>query len=129
MSRWNPYKQPFIIFSLIMVAVILRLFLMNYRETIEVDGVAYAWIAKDWIEGKGLDVSFIPPVYPLAIGFLFRLVGNYELSGRLISVVSGGLLILPVFLLSKKLYNKQTAYYAATLTLLYPILLNIRRLF
>lgn len=89
------------------------------------DATEYAVLGKNLIAGNGyLGISgklnmFLPPLYPLLIGISSLFVKNLELSGRLVSLLFGCLLIIPVYLFSKKMYSKKVAVIASILVVIH----------
>lgn len=112
------------ILLLFTLALILRLVLLRYRHCIETDGVAYVAIARGLIQHGTLEDTLFPPFYPALLGLTSLLVGDYELSGRIISAIAGSLLVIPVFLLGERLYSRRIGYLAATLVVFYPALVE-----
>jgi len=111
------------------IALILRLILVGLHKVIEEDGIIFATAAKNLILGNGLlDLELkaasnaITPFYSIFIGLGYLILKNAELSGRLISAIFGALLIVPVYLLAKEIYNKKIGLIAAFLTAIYPVL-------
>jgi len=74
---------------ILLIAFLVRLFLVGYRQCIETDGVAYVKIAKELFEDRTLTHKFYPPGYPFFIGLSYFFTHNYELAGRIISVFLG----------------------------------------
>ncbi|MCF6095134.1 glycosyltransferase family 39 protein [Microaerobacter geothermalis] len=65
------------------------------------------------------------PGYPIYMFFgilIYPLIGDQIETLSLISAVSGGLLILPVFYLSTNLFGKSTGWMAAILTAVHPLI-------
>jgi 4-amino-4-deoxy-L-arabinose transferase-like glycosyltransferase len=100
--------------------------------TISADGVEYASIAENLRKGIGY-VSImtpgrelnLPPLFPLLIAVASFVTSSYSNAGRLVSFVFGTLLPLPVFGIALRLFNRRTAWVAAALTILHPLLVNL----
>src|SRR3989344_1944584 len=113
------------------LALVIRLIFLGFHNVIEEDGVGLATIGKNIVSGNGYvgiegDVDLVySPLYPLLVGLLSFIVRNLELAGRLISVLFGGLLVIPIYLIAKKVYNKKVALIAGLLTALYPVLVYL----
>jgi len=112
------------ILLLFTLALILRLVLLRYRLCIETDGVAYVAAARDLIQHGTMGENLCPPLYRALIGLTSLLVGDYELSGRIVSAMAGSLLVIPMFLLGERLYSRRVGYLAATLVVFYPMLVE-----
>ncbi len=83
------------------------------------NGVGYVGIAT-----PGSEVMF-PPLFPLLIGMGSLVTHNYEWAGRLVSLVLGTFLPLPVFGIALRLFGRRPALVAAALTILHPLLINL----
>lgn len=70
------------------------------------------------------DLSLNLPIVKPPLFFLLQII----FKERLISVISGGLTVLGLYLLTKKLFNKKTAYLASLLYILSPFTLTYDRL-
>lgn len=100
--------------------------------TIESEGAEYARIAENLRNGFGFVglVSSGPevlfnPLFPVLIAVASFVTHNYELAGRVVSLVLGGLMPLPVFGIALHLFNRRVALIAAGLTVLHPLLVYL----
>ncbi len=122
-SRW--------VWILVGIALVLRLLLLTFHETVEIDGVYYITMGKNFIQGNGLrDIegninTVFMPLYPIFTGVVSLIVSNGELAARLISIIFGALLILPVYGLARRIYDQKVALIAAAITAVYPALTYI----
>ena len=111
---------------LLLLALILRLFLLHHTYVIAKDGVIYISLGRYFAAGdftRGLG-HFFPPLYPLLIATVSLLIRNFELSGQLISVAFGSLTVVPVYLLTKSLINLKAGFLAAFFTVFHPLLVR-----
>jgi 4-amino-4-deoxy-L-arabinose transferase-like glycosyltransferase len=99
---------------------------------IESEGAEYARIAENLRNGVGFVGLVTPgpqlnfnPLYPLLIAAISVLTHSYEWAARLVCLVLGALLPLPVFGIASRLFNRRVGYIAAVLTLLHPVLVNL----
>jgi 4-amino-4-deoxy-L-arabinose transferase-like glycosyltransferase len=96
--------------------------------TIESEGAEYAKIAENLRNGIGFvglvlpgpQIHF-PPLYPLLIAGASFLTGDYESAGRLVSLIMGAFLPLPVFGIASRLFNRTVAIISGALSLLHPL--------
>lgn len=100
--------------------------------TIESEGSEYARLAENLRNGVGYVGLVTPgsqlnfnPLFPLLIAATSLITHNYELAGRLVALVMGALLPLPVFGIGSRLFNRRVGFIAATLTLLHPLLVQL----
>jgi 4-amino-4-deoxy-L-arabinose transferase-like glycosyltransferase len=120
--------------ALIVASVAVRLAGWAYwgSGTIESEGAEYAKIAENLRTGVGY-VGFVvpgpqvnfPPLFPWLIAGASFLTHDYELAGRLVALVIGALLPLPVYGVASRLFNRRVGFIAATLVLLHPLLVHL----
>lgn len=107
---------------LIIVAFVARLYVVFSAASITNDSVTYLFLAGEFATGNYGGILSVerPPLYPFMI-WLFSLVfGDLELSGRMVSLFFGSLLIPAVFYLGKSLYGERVALYAAFFATVHP---------
>src|SRR5713101_1278542 len=100
--------------------------------TIESEGAEYARIAENLRNGVGYVGLVTPgsellfnPLFPWLIAGTSFVTHNYQLAGRLVALVMGALLPLPVFGIASRLFNRRVGFIAALLTLLHPLLVHL----
>jgi len=124
-------KQEVItVIGLIILAFIIRIYFLKFQQFIGTDAAEYAILGKNLISGNGyvglsgqVNIVF-PPLYPLLVGVSSVFVKNLELSGRLVSVLFGTLLIIPVYFFSKKIYSQKVAVISSLLVAFYWVLID-----
>jgi 4-amino-4-deoxy-L-arabinose transferase-like glycosyltransferase len=118
---WQGEHAP--VYVLVLAALLVRLYFLGNHEVISADGTSYAGVARALRSGDmgGLGSYGF---YPALIWLVSFLVSDLELAGRLVSVIAGSLLPIPLYLLGKELFSRQTALIAAILALTWPILLG-----
>ena len=77
-----------------------------------------AWL-HNWLRAR--DTTH-PPFFPLIIGAIYLAVGDLEKSSDIVYALFGGLMLLPIFVLARRIYGYPTAYLAAILLAIYPVL-------
>src|SRR5712692_11921922 len=99
---------------------------------IESEGAEYARIAENLRNGMGYVGLAHPgtqlnfnPLFPVLIAGTSFVTHNYELAGRLVALIMGGLLPLPVFGIASCLFNRRVGVIAALLTMLHPLLVHL----
>src|SRR3990172_7381357 len=94
---------------------ILRLIVVRRAIAFSPDGFAYMSVAKSFSEGgvAGLFDRIWPPLYPLAISLANFFFGDYETSGRVVSLFFGALAVPLTFFLGKLLYDERIGLWAA----------------
>src|SRR5439155_1239589 len=65
-----------------------------------------------------------PPLYAVGIALAQGLVGDWEMSGRVVSAFFGALVILPAFALARGIVGRQAALLAAVFIAVHPQLVQ-----
>jgi hypothetical protein len=99
---------------LVLITLIPRLLAFLQPQIITIDGTLYVKMAKLFSDGKyeGISNTYFT-LYPLMLFFVQKFVGDWELSGRLISLILGTLTVIPIFLLGRSLYNERVGWLSA----------------
>lgn len=100
------------IFIIFIIFVFKLFIILNSSITFYSDDAIYAQLAKFFFQG---DFSHAfhptwPPLFPFLSSLLYPISQNWELSLRLVSVLSGSLLAIPIYLLASRLMSKIHAY-------------------
>jgi hypothetical protein len=96
------------------------------------EGAEYARLAENLRNGRGyVGIDFpgaelnFSPLFPLLISLASIITGDYLWAGRLVSVILGTLLALPIYGISSRLFNRRAAIVAALLVALHPLLIDL----
>ncbi len=119
-------KEWVILSGSVIAAFIIRFFFLRYEQVIRIDGVFYSLLGKNLIAGnfeEGLS-TYWPPLYPFFIGLFSLIFQNIEFSGMMVSVLSGSLLVIPVFFLVQKFCGRREACFGAFFVVIYPSLIH-----
>lgn len=114
-------KRNIIIWLIVVIAIlrILSVFTISNNDLIY-DEATHMNIARGLLEG--IDYGYInggyneaqrPPVQPLILTPFFAVFGSSKLVARYVSAVFGLLSILTIYLLGKRLYNKEVGLFSA----------------
>jgi 4-amino-4-deoxy-L-arabinose transferase-like glycosyltransferase len=133
--RVDVWRHPFLLIGAIVLASLaVRVAAVIFWGTgaIDSEGTEYARIAQNLWNGTGYvgltspgrELVF-PPLLPLLIGVASFFTHDFEWAGRLVSLVLGSLLPLPVLGIASRLYNRRTGLVAAILAVFYPLLVNL----
>ena len=115
---------------MVAAGLMIRIAAMYYwgTGTIESEGAEYAKIAENLRHGVGYVGLVFPgpqvhfqPLFPWLIAGVSFFTGDYESAGRLVALIFGALLPLPVFGIASRLFNRQVGFIAAGLVLLHPL--------
>ncbi|MFA5516690.1 MAG: glycosyltransferase family 39 protein [Desulfuromonadales bacterium] len=110
---------------LFVVAVGLKLGVAIGNEPLNLDAVRYINAARLVSQGQLLEalaISQFMPLLPLLIWGVHLLLGDWVLSGQIVSALFLSLTILPVFLLTRRLFDGKIAFWSAVACALSPSL-------
>lgn len=114
----------FSLLDLILLLVLVPLaFIVRYRAFLDLpldfhsDDVAYMSMAIGFFEGKheALFHSHWRPFYPFMSALFYPLTSDWAITARLVSIVFGSLLVIPVYLLLKPLLGRMLSVLTAIL--------------
>jgi 4-amino-4-deoxy-L-arabinose transferase-like glycosyltransferase len=94
------------------LAFCIRLLMVKYSWGLDGDGVWYATLGKNLVAGDfkaGLS-AYWPPLYPFLVGISSLVIHDLEFAGRFVSVLTGSLLVIPVYYLCLRLYGRPAAF-------------------
>jgi len=112
---------------LICLAAGVRIYLFAFTYVISRDGVVYLALAgyfKEGNLGKGLSHDF-HPLYSLVIAALSYLIPGSALAGQVVSLVSGSLLVVPIYLLGKDLFGQRAGFLTGIIVAFHPYLARV----
>jgi 4-amino-4-deoxy-L-arabinose transferase-like glycosyltransferase len=122
-------RERLLLGGILALALALRVAWSLRMGTIDTEGAEYARIAENLLAGNGYSGIetqgknlIFPPFFPLLIAAASALVGQAEWGGRLVSIVMGTLLVLPVYAIARQLYGSRVAPVAGFLIALHPML-------
>jgi len=128
-SRFLKNEDFILVGFLTLVALAIRLTSLHFYHFIGVDGgvdgVSYAISGKNLFSGLGYSFQghpqlVNPPFYPILIGVSWLFTRNLEFSGQIVSVIAGGLLVIPIFYLAKEMYTRETGIWCAIFVAVCP---------
>jgi 4-amino-4-deoxy-L-arabinose transferase-like glycosyltransferase len=114
------------------LALGLRIYWLTTRSVvITTEGADYARQGENLLHGKGFrgimghQELLDPPGYALLIAGVTFVVRNSETATKIISVVFGVALILPLYFICLRIYGRSAALFAAILAAIHPIFLGL----
>jgi 4-amino-4-deoxy-L-arabinose transferase-like glycosyltransferase len=119
---------------IIIASFTVRLAALAYWQTgaIDNEGAEYARIAENLRNGIGFVGIAMPgtellfnPLFPALTAAASFVTHDYEWAARVVSLLLGGLLPLPVFGIATRLFSRRIGLVAALLTVLHPLLVNL----
>jgi 4-amino-4-deoxy-L-arabinose transferase-like glycosyltransferase len=108
---------------LLCLALGVRFLVYSLTYLISIDGTAFYlrpaqyFASGQWMEGL---TSGYHPVYPLLVAFLSKALGNFQLSGQMISVVFGALTVIPIYYLTKGMFHRWAGFLSALFLAILP---------
>jgi len=93
-----------------------------YGKGFNSDGLLYIATAKRFASGEfkaGLQLCHFP-IYPLLIAAFHSILSNWEVAGRLVSVSAFIGALIPLYLMTRDLFNRTAALWAIGLFILIP---------
>jgi len=116
---------------LTVVALVMRLTLLQLIQVIETDSAYYGCLAGFVQHGDFFRIlnPAWPPLYPVLTGLVARMTENLELSGGLVSAVCGGLTVPIVFFLGCMTVGKAGGFLGAFFTAFHPRLILYSELY
>ncbi len=121
-------KEILWIILIVIIAFLVRIIFFSLHNVVELDGAYYISLGVNLFENgiyrdieNNLNTNLTPGM-PIAIGLMNLIVNGPILSARLISAIFGALLIIPVYLFTKRMFSRKEALIAGILTAFYTVL-------
>ncbi len=110
----------------VLLAFAARLVALQFQSIVNEDGAHYLLLAEQLLSGNYREgfSTYWSPLYPLLAALASIVVGDLELGARMVSVMSGTLLVIPVYLLTRDFYGKNAARIGACFVIVYPFLIR-----
>lgn len=108
----------------LLVAAVVRSYLLWQYYCISSDGVLYLRAAEDFLAGdiKAGLASVYPPGYPVLIAAVYPLFGDWELAGQALSLLLGVTLLFPLHWLFRQVFDDRIALLGCYLAGVSPFL-------
>jgi len=114
---------------LLIFAIIIRVWIVQRYYFLGSDDAGYLGLAINLLETGQFSAAdgswpIYPPLYPMFSAAIYYLFGFIiDLPSKLNFVIFSGLLIVPIFLITLRLYNRKEAIIASVLTAVFPTFL------
>lgn len=113
-------KEMLLLGLLFLAALLIRLYFLQFCKVISADGVGYVLSARDIVNGAGWGrTTTYGVIYPALVALASFPIGDMELAGRLVSVVMGSLLVVPLYLMSMEFFSRRVGVLACILVLVW----------
>ena len=93
----------------------LRLYVTAFTPVIGTDAYFFVKNAQFYSGGQFLEAlrEAHQPLYPMLIALFNKALGNFELAGKLVSLILGTLTVLPLYFLARSIFSHRVAVFAA----------------
>jgi 4-amino-4-deoxy-L-arabinose transferase-like glycosyltransferase len=104
-------------------ALALRILLYKWTYLIAIDGTGfYLKPAQYFASGRWMDglANGYHPLYPMLVALFSKVLGDFELSGQLVSVLLGTLTVIPIYYLVKDAFGGWAAFVSSLFLAILP---------
>lgn len=133
-ASWSRISRSlFTLRAVIVLAFAIRAgFMLISADSANHEGIYYLRVAENLLAGKGyvglrengLQLLY-PPLFPGVIALVTAVVGNAETAARLVDLLAGTALVIPVFLIARRLGGERIALLSALLVAVHPYLVAL----
>jgi 4-amino-4-deoxy-L-arabinose transferase-like glycosyltransferase len=111
---------------LLIIAVFIRIFFLRFEYAVGWDEVNYLKLgASGAIHGLNHILHpYWSPLYPFFVALVGKFFSNYELASRLVSILFGTILIVPVYRFAEKYLSNNVAWFCSLLIAFFPMLIE-----
>jgi hypothetical protein len=120
-SEWTESKQA--LYGILCFSALLKISVTLFHNVINSDGILYIAAAQEFALGhfkEGLNL-FPLPLYPYLLSIVYKIIPNWIIAARFISATALVLAVIPLYLLTKDLFDRKTAFWAALAFSLAPV--------
>ncbi len=120
-------REILTLFLILAAALAVRIFLTGLERVIRWDEPDYLALGINLFSGAGYTTGVAPelhytPLFPIISGLFYLLVRNPEVASNIVYVIAGTLLIVPIYLIARRIYGQRVAVITACLLVVYPAL-------
>jgi 4-amino-4-deoxy-L-arabinose transferase-like glycosyltransferase len=115
-EKWN-------LILLLGIALALRILLYRWTYLIAIDGTgfylkpAHYFALGRWMDGLAIGYH---PLYPMLVALFSRFIGDFELSGQMVSILFGTLTVIPMYYLARGAFGAWTAFISSLFLAILP---------
>jgi len=106
--------------SAFLVALAVRLYFLPFYRVISADGIGYVTAARCLLRGDLSPLTIYGVVYPSLTALISTMGLGTEIAGRLVSAVMGSLLVVPLYLLARDMFDRKVGVIACILVIAWP---------
>ncbi|MEA3465307.1 MAG: glycosyltransferase family 39 protein [Thermodesulfobacteriota bacterium] len=107
----------------VILSLLLKIAFLLQNEVVNPDGALYIAAAEKYAHGLFAEGAryYLMPFYPMLLAAIHLLVPNWIIAGQLLTVVPLVLVLWPLYVLTRRLFDEQSALWATLLFALLPI--------
>jgi len=104
-------------------ALALRILLYKWTYLIAIDGTGFYlkpaqyFASGQWMDGLGVGYH---PLYPILVASFSKVLGDFELSGQMVSVLFGTLTVIPLYYLARGTFGGWSAFISSLFLAILP---------
>src|SRR6185369_11660010 len=117
------HKDLILMVLLFLAALAVRIYSFKFFDVIPTDGTSYVETARAIWRGEINGIG-VYGFYPVLIWVASSFISDSELAGRLVSLLFGSMLVIPLYLLGKDVFSRSVALSACLLAIVWPPLVN-----
>jgi hypothetical protein len=105
------------------VSLVIKVTIALSTKVINPDGTIYINAARAFNAGHYREALalFSMPLYPLSITFMHLFIPQWVMAARVVSIIVSVFTLFPLYLLTKKLFDRKAAFWACTAFALSPL--------
>jgi 4-amino-4-deoxy-L-arabinose transferase-like glycosyltransferase len=122
-----PRRRSAFIWLLLGAAILHFALALTLPRAVKYDESAYLLLGRNLVTGHGYTLGFAdlpelqhPPLYPIVVGILSLPFKNLEQASGVASALFAVLMLIPCFVLAKRIYGERTAWLSAIYLALLP---------
>ncbi|MDA8187203.1 MAG: glycosyltransferase family 39 protein [Dehalococcoidales bacterium] len=121
------WRELIVVAALTGLAGVVRIYLSTLPYVVKGDESAYLWLGQSIARGNGFALMGMPelhynPLFPVVIAAIYFVTGALEEASKIAFIIFGGLLVVPVYLMARRILGTLEAALAGVLAAVHPAL-------
>jgi hypothetical protein len=111
LSKWTETRRAFLF--VLCISAVIKISAALTDEVINPDGILYISAAQQFALGNfGEGMALYPlPAYPFLLAIVHFFIPNWVAAAKLISITTSILVLIPLYLLAKNLFDRKAAFW------------------
>jgi hypothetical protein len=120
------WELPIVLTSLFFGALVVRCIAIFQTPVIAYDSILYIKAAKLYSIGAYHDAFLLCSfsIFPLLIAIPYKIVGDWVMTGQLVSTMCGALTVIPLYLLARRIFDGRVALFGTIFYIACPNLVQ-----